>query len=615
MINTSNLAFDYNKKFDEYQIRKDFIINPKLDISVLEDKYRKDTWDIHNWNEYNEWIKNEKQRTIKNIHFEYIDNINVRTEIKIFMANAVLSRKGICIGTIRKYSDTFKKLNNFINSLPFELNSLLEIETYKIINMIKKQTTKGIYGLEIFLNQYYDFYKKQYRLIPKFNKDDDIWNLDVIGFPINCVETTPIHTLDFTSITICDLKIACKKLAYHFLPKKSVSSVKRYRIAFTYLNNYLLDNTEIILLKDITREVFEDFLADLKERTSATFFNNILSSLKVCFDTLKLLNYSMPNEQLIYDFDCTKLIRKETVKVLSDNELRNINVNINKMHPIYRNILFVFEQTGTRISETLTLKNNYLIQRKNENGEILYSLKYMQHKTKKMNCIPIDEITAQVIIHQIEINKTEFGEDCEYIFTTNGKTPVIYKTFRDHYKKLIFENNILSDDGTLLSSKLHIFRATRATNLANRGISYDTIRLILGHANMNSLYHYIKIHSSTMSDMLKPIFDEMTYNYEHRNNELKIKVSKKNNEMLQNSPLVNGMCCKNPLEGCEYSNICYTCDFFKGNKKYLQIYENQLENAKSSLEMAKLNNFTRIIEQNETLINGLERIIKEIKES
>lgn len=288
---------------------------------------------------------------------------------------------------------------------------------------------------------------------------------------------------------------------------------------------------------------------------------------------------------------------------------------MNEMETIHRNILFVFEQIGTRISETLTLKKSYLIKREKNNGEIVYSLNYLQHKTNKLNCIPVDELTAEVIIHQIQENEKEYGEKCEYVFTLDGETPVKYMTFKRAFEKLIDNNNILSDDGCSLSKKTHIFRATRATNLANRGISYDTIRMMLGHANMNSLYHYIKIHSQTMSDIMKPIFDEMTYNYENRNNKLIEDVNTTKEEMLQNSPLVNGMCCKNPLEGCEHSNICYTCDFFKGNKKYLQVYENQLTNAKNSLEMAKLNNFTRIIEQNEILINGLERIIKEIKES
>lgn len=616
MVNNTNLAFKLDKNiFDYIPNQKDFNITYKINILELDKRYQGDTWDISNWPEYENWTKTAKGRIIKNIHFEFIENQNVKNEIKFFMASFILKRRNITIGTIRKYSDTFKKLNTFIENLPFELNSLLEINIQTIIDTINKQYGKGITGLSIFLNQYFEFYKEIYGLVPKFNKQDDIWNLDYIGFKVNYVDTSPVHTLDFSSITIPDFNKAAKTVLYHFLPTKSMSVIKSYRIAFMHLNNYLKLNTNVKLLKDLNRNVIENFIAYLRENFSPENFNNILSGLNICFETLRLLNYDMPHQELIYKFDFTKVVRQETVKVLSDNELKQINIHMNEMEPIHRNILFVFEQLGTRISETLTLKKNYLIKRERNDGETVYSLNYLQHKTNKLNCIPIDELTAEIIIQQIKNNEKEYGENCEYVFTLDGKKPIQYMTFKRAFEKLIENNDILSDDGTPLSKKTHIFRATRATNLANRGISYDTIRLMLGHANMNSLYHYIKIHSQTMSDVMKPIFDEMTYNYENRNNKLIEDVNTVKEEMLQNSPLVNGMCCKNPLEGCEHSNICYTCDFFKGNKKYLQVYENQLTNARNSLEMARLNKFTRIIEQNETLINGLERIIKEIKES
>lgn len=616
MINNTNLAFninEYNQSYSDIPINKDYIINQKIDISVLEERYQNDIWDISNWDEYKEWCKNVSGRQIKNIKFIGVENENIRNELKLFMHN-VITRKNISISTIRAYTDAFSKIDAFVKMIPYHLNSLLEIKIDTIADIVEYNFS-GTQKFRNVLNQYFEFYKEKYNLLPKFNKNDDLWNLDYIGFNINYVKSMPVHTLDFSSITIPDFNKAAKIVLYHFLPTKSISTIKSYRIGFMYLNNFIQENTKIRFLKDLDRKTIEHFVFYIKENISPSRLNSMISGLSVCFETLKLLNYPMPNVQLIYKFDFTKVVRNETVKVLSDNELKQINKNIEKMDFIYRNILFVFEQTGTRISETLTLKKNYLIKREKTNGEVIYALNYLQHKTKKLNCIPIDELTAEVLIRQIEINDKEYGNEWEYIFSINGKTPIIYKTFREYYKKFIEENNILSDDGNLLSSKLHIFRATRATNLANRGISYDTIRLMLGHANMNSLYHYIKIHSQTMSDMMKPIFDEMTYNYENRNNKLIEDVNTSKKEMLQSSPLVNGMCCKNPLEGCEHSNICYTCDFFKGNKKYLQVYENQLTNAKNSLEMAKLNNFTRIIEQNETLINGLERIIKEIKES
>lgn len=310
MINDTNLALKLNEDFLDYiPNKKDTTIRHKINILELDEKYQLDIWDISNWLEYKNWTKTLTGRSIKNIHFDFIKNQNIRNEMKFFMANCILKRKNVTIGTIRRYSDTFKKLNTFIESLPFELNSLLEINISTIIHIIDKQTGTGIKSLKNVLNQYFEFYKEMYGLIPKFNKQDDIWYLDYIGFKVHYVETSPVHTLNFSSITIPDLNNATKTVLYHFLPTKSISIIKSYRVAFMHFNNYLSSNTNIRFLKDLNRDIIEDFISHLKENVSPQNFNNILSSLNVCFETLRLLNYPMPNQKLIYKFDFTKIIR------------------------------------------------------------------------------------------------------------------------------------------------------------------------------------------------------------------------------------------------------------------------------------------------------------------
>lgn len=79
-------------------------------------------------------------------------------------------------------------------------------------------------------------------------------------------------------------------------------------------------------------------------------------------------------------------------------------------------------------------------------------------------------------------------------------------------------------------------------------------------------------------------------------------------------PLPNGRCGKPLSSGkCTHANACYSCAMFKPDPNNIDLFKYQLAEAKSNVEMAKINGFERVLQVNEDLVEALEKIIASIE--
>ena len=136
-------------------------------------------------------------------------------------------------------------------------------------------------------------------------------------------------------------------------------------------------------------------------------------------------------------------------------------------------ILYLFYQTGIRLSELIGLKDLDV-----RNGELK-----VLGKRNKERIIPLSN-NIQPLIDQYIILKDELGFIKKYFFVTD-KGNKLYEKFV--YRKV---NHYLSIVSSKQKKSPHILRHTFATHMLNNGADLNSIKEILGHENLSATQVY-----------------------------------------------------------------------------------------------------------------------------
>lgn len=138
-----------------------------------------------------------------------------------------------------------------------------------------------------------------------------------------------------------------------------------------------------------------------------------------------------------------------------------------------RLIIEVFYQTGIRLSELINLKQ---VDFDNEKIKVL-------GKRNKERIIPITTALSDQIKDYL-ISPVYQGANIEYIFITD-KGNKLYPKFV--YRKVNYYLSLLTN---LSKRSPHVLRHTFATHMLNNGAGLETLKEILGHANLSATQVY-----------------------------------------------------------------------------------------------------------------------------
>lgn len=154
-----------------------------------------------------------------------------------------------------------------------------------------------------------------------------------------------------------------------------------------------------------------------------------------------------------------------------------------KLNPMFTDDFFglrdrlLFEllyQTGIRLSECIEL------QKSNVSPQDIKVL----GKRNKERIIPITADISNLIKEYLEVKQRFFEENSNYLFVTD-KGKKLYPKFV--YRKV---NRYLSHLTKLKKKSPHILRHTFATHMLNNGASLESIKEVLGHANLSATQVY-----------------------------------------------------------------------------------------------------------------------------
>lgn len=266
--------------------------------------------------------------------------------------------------------------------------------------------------------------------------------------------------------------------------------------AIRRLSKYLSEkHSRLESCGELDRMILEEYLIYLKtEFITTKQFRTELTRLRAVLETIGgLCQYSNLND-IILNRDLPPSHKAE-FKVYSDAELKRLNAFLVKMDEQTARLMIIHQMLGTRISDTLTLQVNCLIE---NYGETIIRIKQMKtHVFEK----PISQELASLIKQAIQYTKEKAGET-EYIFVNEADPakPLQYGTLQKRVVNLIYKGNIRDDDGNLFGFGTHMYRHYYGVKLTEMHLDDWTIARLLGHSGLKNVKYYRKMSNQLLAD-------------------------------------------------------------------------------------------------------------------
>lgn len=155
----------------------------------------------------------------------------------------------------------------------------------------------------------------------------------------------------------------------------------------------------------------------------------------------------------------------------SDEELMRLNRAIVTADVQVARALVLQQMLGTRISDTLTLKQDCVFE---QDGKIL--IRIDQVKSRRSYRKTINKDMVKLINAAIEYTRS-YAPDSPYVFCHDAdeKRPMSYEKIKYQLAAVINENNLRDDNGELFGVKTQLFRHTYGRKLTEMHVDDFTI--------------------------------------------------------------------------------------------------------------------------------------------
>jgi site-specific recombinase XerD len=261
------------------------------------------------------------------------------------------------------------------------------------------------------------------------------------------------------------LKGAVAEYLEYVTALKSKSSQTQEKLYFRDLENFIQD----IKLTKISHQMMEKFQASLLKSKKPQTVNRQFTVYNHFFKKCVHWHYidKSPTENL------KKRKEIDPVRELwTEDEIEKILL---KSEGWFRDCFLFLQLTGIRTIELSNLKKiDYDIQ---EKVLRLYSDK----NSKGYRFIPVSELANEILK-----NRIRFIKDNDYIFTNERRNRVT----TDRLNKRLFK---MQKKLKMKRKTIYSLRHTYATNLCNRNINLEKVRLLLGHSQIRTTQKYVKI--------------------------------------------------------------------------------------------------------------------------
>ena len=424
--------------------------------------------------------------------------------------------------SMRSELSYFNELADFLSARFPKMDRLNEISEESLVKEMKKwlinqgkniavknvSHRKGVYGSRertsiSYLRRAYQFFQ-----LPDLRpiEEQDVWKLDDLGIQLRENPIKRTDTINFTAITQEKLRQQLKQVIFIELQSKALGTVRAEMAAMNRLGEFLNDRfPKVGSFLDLSREVIEEYLIYLNtEDGDRESYRTDFYHLKMVFETAeKVLENPMLGQLFLYS-DAPREVKK-VFRAYSDAELSRLNKAIIEGDVQVARAWMLHQMLGTRISETLTLRKDSILE---HDGR--YFLQIYQIKTKHLYHKPINEDVLRIIEAAIAYTKEHFP-DSPYIFANerDPSRPMAYSKIQYHLMALIHENDLRDDQGELFGVGTHLIRHTYGQKLTEMHMDDVTIAKLLGHKGLSSVRHYRKMSNQKLAEETKKLREGM----------------------------------------------------------------------------------------------------------
>ncbi len=205
--------------------------------------------------------------------------------------------------------------------------------------------------------------------------------------------------------------------------------------------------------------------------------------------------YGYPHlEKLFINTDIPPEIQPE-FKTYSDRELKRLNAHITKLDDQITRCMVIHQMLGTRISDTLTLRQDCLFDMDGQN-----MIRIAQVKTSTFRK-PVSAELAALIRKAADYTKERYGET-EYIFVDekDKSRPLQYSTIKHKILRLIQKEDLRDGEGKPFGFSTHMFRRSYRAKLTELHLDDWTIAKLLGHKGVSAVQHYRRMGNQLLAD-------------------------------------------------------------------------------------------------------------------
>lgn len=444
-----------------------------------------------------------------------------KTPIRSDFAAFVFDRsEKISYSSLIREKSAFNLLGDFLSKKYPDLEHITDVELSDLIKKLKAFLLKKNRALSYerkrldrdtisreenpviaYLKKAYDYFLP--KMDDSFNKENDIWLVDTLPFP---VDTSPVHgikSISFTRIKQEKIRAEIKEAALYSLKRVSLSYVVTQVYSATCLSEFLSKEYPLIRsLKDFNRELLEEYLTYLYlECKRKSDYRTELQALKSILNTTGRLQEYDNLRGIFLKSDFSK--QKRTIfKSYSDSELKKLHEAYIHLDKQTARLLIIHESLGLRISDTLTIK-------KDDVDFENMSIKIRQEKTDNSLIKKLNPNLCLLLRASIDETTKAHGR-CSYIFSSKDDPdkPLSYNAVTYRLNTLFHKLDLRDDNGNLFTAKTHIFRHTYGKKLCDLFNDDATISALLGHKSISSVSFYRQMSPKTLAESVKPVIDQ-----------------------------------------------------------------------------------------------------------
>jgi len=278
-----------------------------------------------------------------------------------------------------------------------------------------------------------------------------------------------------------------------FEKRFSLNTIRSYDNDLSQFVEFVNENYNKIQIHQVDEKVIRAWIVSLMEKDfSSLSVNRKISTLKTFYKFLLRENniQSNPMDKVISPKSSKKLpsfVEEAQINKLLDEfsfgddfaGLRN------------KTIIEMFYNTGMRLSELIGIQNKDVDLNQN-------TIKVLGKRNKE-RILPLQLPFVKSLHHYIKIKKAEYPEiQHDYFFITDKGNKM--------YEKFVYRivNKYLNFVTTIEKKSPHILRHTFATHMLNHGADLNTIKELLGHANLAAT----QVYTHNTFEKLKTIYKQ-----------------------------------------------------------------------------------------------------------